>query len=215
MQNVCFEDFDVLGPQRTLRLVAYCQFTWWIHKQLGCSVRRVIPACAASQIGHEYPEESAEYTGFQEAQENWLKLWLYIYLLLCSVVWCEMCLHEPMNKFSIRCKGMHAHVRFCALAWFEESIHSSNPVQNNPLRNAMSIHGYFLWLEGLWAVARLEDERVFSAVAWRNGCCTCSPSQVCYGRIEAKRGRFVVWQGMRLDYCASDSLSRFGHVTTA
>ena len=60
MRDVCFEDFDVPGPQRTLRLVAYRQFTWWIHKQLGCSVRRVIPACAASQIRHEYPEESAQ-----------------------------------------------------------------------------------------------------------------------------------------------------------
>ena len=40
-------------------------------------------------------------------------------------------------------------------------------------------------------------------------------AQVCYGRIEARRGRFVVLQGMRLDYYASDSLSWSGHVTTA
>jgi hypothetical protein len=70
MRNVRFKDFDVLVPQRTLPLAAYRQFTWWIHTRLGRSVRRVIPACAASRIRHEYPEELGQYTGFQEAQED-------------------------------------------------------------------------------------------------------------------------------------------------
>ena len=70
MRDVRFEDFDVPVPQRMLHLAAYRQFTWWIHTRLGRSVRRVIPACAVSRIRQEYPEESGQYTGFQEAQDS-------------------------------------------------------------------------------------------------------------------------------------------------
>ena len=76
MRDVRFEYFHVPVPQRTWRLAAYRQFTWWMHTRLGC-YRRVIPVCAVNLIRQEYTEESGQHTGFQMAQEDWLKLQLH------------------------------------------------------------------------------------------------------------------------------------------
>ena len=69
MREVRFEDYQVPVPQRTFRLAAYRQFTWWIHTQLGRSVRRVIPACVVAYIRQQYPEESGQYTGFLDVED--------------------------------------------------------------------------------------------------------------------------------------------------
>lgn len=52
---------------RTWRLAAYRQFTWWVHGVLGKRRRRVIPACVVQAIRKEFPEESGQYAGFREA----------------------------------------------------------------------------------------------------------------------------------------------------
>ncbi|XP_068735788.1 uncharacterized protein [Montipora capricornis] len=57
---------DPIG-NKTWRLAAYRQFTWWVHDVLGKKRRRVIPACVVKTIRKELPEESDAYTGFREA----------------------------------------------------------------------------------------------------------------------------------------------------
>ena len=69
MREVRFEDYQVPVPQRTFRLAAYHQFTWWIHTRLGRSVRQVIPACVVAYIRQQYPEESGQYTGFLDVED--------------------------------------------------------------------------------------------------------------------------------------------------
>ncbi|XP_068733080.1 P2X purinoceptor 7-like [Montipora capricornis] len=53
---------------RTWRLAAYRQFTWWVHGVLGRKNRRVIPGCVVKAIRNEFPEESGEYAGFKPAE---------------------------------------------------------------------------------------------------------------------------------------------------
>ena len=72
MRDVRFEDYQNPIPQRTFRLAAYRQFTWWIHTRLGRSVRRIIPACVVTSIRQHYPEESGVHTEFQDPQETTL-----------------------------------------------------------------------------------------------------------------------------------------------
>ena len=55
----------------SLRVVAYRQYTWFIHGFLGKWVRKVIPACALAAICKEYPEADADaYHGFEEAGDD-------------------------------------------------------------------------------------------------------------------------------------------------
>lgn len=42
--DVQFDRYALPVPEKTFILAAYRQFTWWIHSQLGQSVRRIIPA---------------------------------------------------------------------------------------------------------------------------------------------------------------------------
>ena len=51
---------------RLLRLTAYRQFTYWVHRNLGKGVRRVIPACAVIVIRKKFPEDSGEYTASKQ-----------------------------------------------------------------------------------------------------------------------------------------------------
>ena len=50
---------------RLLRLTAYRQFTYWVHRNLGKRVRRVIPACAVIAIRKKFL-----YTGFKASQHD-------------------------------------------------------------------------------------------------------------------------------------------------
>ncbi|CAH3148908.1 unnamed protein product [Pocillopora meandrina] len=52
---------------RTWRLAAYRQFTWWAHGVLGKNRRRIVPACVVTAIRKTFPEESGNYVGFREA----------------------------------------------------------------------------------------------------------------------------------------------------
>ena len=70
MSDVRFDRYAEPIQPRTFRLAAYRQFTWWIHSRLGRSVRRIIPACAVAEIRRSFPEETGQYTGFQEADET-------------------------------------------------------------------------------------------------------------------------------------------------
>ena len=56
---------------RLLRLTAYRQFTYSVHRDLGKGVRRVIPACAVIAICKKFPEDSGEYTGFKASHAPW------------------------------------------------------------------------------------------------------------------------------------------------
>lgn len=61
----CFMHF------RSMRLVAYRQWTWWIHGKLGKRNRKVIPACVVAAVRKAYPEaDPARYRGFEEAGED-------------------------------------------------------------------------------------------------------------------------------------------------
>ena len=53
---------------RSLRLVAYRQFSWFAHGFLGKGRRRVIPSCVVHEIQRQYPEaDEGAYHGFEEA----------------------------------------------------------------------------------------------------------------------------------------------------
>ena len=49
-----------------MRLVAYRQYTWWVHGCLSHHNRIAIPACAVAKIRGGYPEhDPAAYKGFE------------------------------------------------------------------------------------------------------------------------------------------------------
>jgi hypothetical protein len=58
-------------PNKVYRLCAYRLFTSWVHGRLGAHNRRVVPACAVSQIRQTFPEDNAVYTGFLESVSTW------------------------------------------------------------------------------------------------------------------------------------------------
>ena len=66
LANVRFHSYNQPIQNKTNRLAAYRQFTYWIHSRLGRHVRRVIPACVINQVRLMYPEPSGEYIGYQE-----------------------------------------------------------------------------------------------------------------------------------------------------
>ena len=54
-----------------MRLVAYRQYTWWIHGHLGRRIRIAIPSCAVSAIRDVYPEaDPGTYRGFEEVDKD-------------------------------------------------------------------------------------------------------------------------------------------------
>ena len=55
-------------PNKTYRLAAYRQFTYWVHGHLGKHVRRVVPACVITKIRDRFPEPDGRYVGFLEAE---------------------------------------------------------------------------------------------------------------------------------------------------
>ena len=64
--NVRFHFYSQPIQNKTYRLAAYRQFTYWIHSRLGRHIRRVIPACVVNQVRRMYPEPSGQYIGYQE-----------------------------------------------------------------------------------------------------------------------------------------------------
>ena len=70
MHDVRFDRYTLPIPEKTFRLAAYRQFTWWIHSRLGKSIRRVIPACVVKQIREKFPDKSGQYAGYQDADTD-------------------------------------------------------------------------------------------------------------------------------------------------
>ncbi|XP_073241599.1 P2X purinoceptor 7-like [Porites lutea] len=68
IHNIRCNPLPDLIENRTWRLAAYRQFTWWAHGALGKKNRRVIPACVVKAIRHEFPDETGQYAGFKEAE---------------------------------------------------------------------------------------------------------------------------------------------------
>ncbi|CAH1276890.1 Hypp9418 [Branchiostoma lanceolatum] len=54
---------------RTYRLQACRQVTYWLHGRLGKRVRRIIPSCVVWAVREAYPEDSGQYTGYLEGDE--------------------------------------------------------------------------------------------------------------------------------------------------
>lgn len=55
---------------RRYRLLAYRNFTSWVHGRLGSGIRKIIPSCIVSAIRRKFPEETGIYTGFIEGDET-------------------------------------------------------------------------------------------------------------------------------------------------
>ena len=54
-----------------MRLVAYRQYTWWIHGHLGRRIRIAIPSCAVSAIRDVYPEAyPGSYRGVEDGEDS-------------------------------------------------------------------------------------------------------------------------------------------------
>ncbi|XP_014667403.1 PREDICTED: uncharacterized protein LOC106808979 [Priapulus caudatus] len=70
MHDVSGGDLQDPLTNRILRLAAYRQYTYWVHKRLGKGVRRVIPACVILKVREAYPEESGQYVGYRDACES-------------------------------------------------------------------------------------------------------------------------------------------------
>ena len=64
--NVRFHSYSQPIQNKTYRLAAYRQFTYWTHSRLGRHIRRVIPACVVNQVRLMYSEPSGQYIGYQE-----------------------------------------------------------------------------------------------------------------------------------------------------
>ena len=55
---------------RRYRLLAYENFTSWVHDRLGPGIRKVILSCVVSEIRSNFPEETGLYTGYIEGDED-------------------------------------------------------------------------------------------------------------------------------------------------
>ncbi len=52
-------------------MLAYRNFTGWVHGKLGIGVRKVIPACTVLKIRDKFPEEDGRlYVGFIAGDNN-------------------------------------------------------------------------------------------------------------------------------------------------
>ena len=56
---------------RLYRLLAYQSYTYWVHRRLGKSVRKVVPACVVNAIRANWPEANPNnYVSYKDPDDD-------------------------------------------------------------------------------------------------------------------------------------------------